>query len=73
MYFSRLNYKYFQVYPEIIKHVIWLGIKIEINMVLGFYVKKYDKNIFNQELSKIIMNESRCKYMSYFIKVGASR
>jgi hypothetical protein len=36
-------------------------------------VKKYDKNIFNKELNKIIVNESRCRKMSYFIKVVASR
>ncbi len=39
MYFSRLNYKYLEIYHEIIKHVIWLGRKIEVNMVLDLCEK----------------------------------
>jgi hypothetical protein len=39
MYFFGLNYKYLKIYHEIIKHVIWLGINIEINMVFDFMWK----------------------------------
>jgi hypothetical protein len=36
MYFSRLNYKYLEIYHQIIKHIVWLGRKIEVNMVIDF-------------------------------------
>ncbi len=36
MYFFGLNYKYIKIYHDIIKHVIWLGINIELNMVFIF-------------------------------------
>jgi hypothetical protein len=59
MYFYGLNYKYLKIYHKIIKHVIWLGRKIEVNMVP--YVKIYYIKIFNQYLNKIIVDESRFK------------
>jgi hypothetical protein len=40
-----LNYKYLKIYHEIIKQIIWLGRKIEVDMVLDFMwknmIKKY--------------------------------
>jgi hypothetical protein len=39
VYFFGLNYKYLQIYLEIVKHVIWLGKKIEVNMVFDFMWK----------------------------------
>jgi hypothetical protein len=36
VYFYGLNYNYLKIDHEIIKHVIWLGRKIEVNMVLDF-------------------------------------
>ncbi len=41
VYFFGLNYKYLKIYHEIIKHVIWLGRKIEVNMVSDFIFKKW--------------------------------
>ncbi len=34
--FFGLNYKYLEIYHEIIKHIIWLDRKIEVSMVLDF-------------------------------------
>jgi hypothetical protein len=39
MYYFGLNYKYLKIYHEIIKHVIWLFRKIEVNMVFDFMSK----------------------------------
>jgi hypothetical protein len=39
MYIFGLNYKYLKIYHEIIIHVIWLGIKIEVNMFFDFIFK----------------------------------
>jgi hypothetical protein len=39
VYFSRLNYKYLKIYHEIIKHIIWLGKKIKVNIVFDFMWK----------------------------------
>ncbi len=39
MYFYGLNYKYLKTHHEIIKHVIWLGKNIEVNMVLDLLSK----------------------------------
>jgi hypothetical protein len=61
VYFYGLNYKYLKIHHEIIKHVIWLGKNIEVNMVLDFMRKSMIKNIFNQELSTLL-----------WMKVGAS-
>jgi hypothetical protein len=36
VYYFELNYNHFKIYHEIIKHVIWLGRKFEVNMVLDF-------------------------------------
>ncbi len=54
VYFYGLNYKYLKIHHEIIKHVIWLGKNIEVNMVLDFMRKSMIKNIFNQELSTLL-------------------
>ncbi len=34
--YNVVNNKYFKIYHKIIKHVIWLGRKIEVNMVRDF-------------------------------------
>jgi hypothetical protein len=39
VYFYGLNYKYLKIHHEIIKHVIWLGKNIEVNMVLDSPLK----------------------------------
>jgi len=60
MYFSGLNYKYLKIYHKNIKHVFgW----VERLKLIWFLIlcEKNDKSIFNQELSKIIVNESRCR------------
>jgi hypothetical protein len=36
VYLFGLNYKYLEIYHGIIKHVIWLGRKIEVNIVFDF-------------------------------------
>jgi hypothetical protein len=43
MYFFGLNYMYLKIYHEIIKHVNWLGRKIEVHMVLDFMWKNMIK------------------------------
>jgi len=48
VYFFGLNYKYFKIYHDIIKHVIWLGEKIEVYIVLDFMWKNMiKKNLMN--------------------------
>jgi len=43
VYFYGLNYKYLKISHEIIKHIIWLCRKIEVNIVFDFMWKNMIK------------------------------